>query len=155
MREDERSLTREGGGMIKIAPNIFLRDSEIKITFIRAPGPGGQNVNKVATAVQLRFNVLQSSSLPEDVRMRLIALAGKKLTSQGELIFKASRYRTQERNRQDALERLQEYLKQAVIPPKKRKKTKPSFSVLERRLEKKKLHAKTKLLRRSKINRED
>src|SRR5947207_11300983 len=92
--------------MIKISPHIILNPAEIKLTFIASPGPGGQNVNKVATAVQLRFNLLHSPSLPEDVRLRLIALLGKRITGQGELIIKASRYRTQERNKQDALDRL-------------------------------------------------
>jgi ribosome-associated protein len=129
--------------------------SEIKFNFIRSPGPGGQNVNKVATAVELRFNILYSSTLPEDIRSRLLLLIGRKLTHQGELIIKATRFRTQERNKQDALERLQELLDQAAISPKKRKKTKPTFSSSQRRLTTKKLHAKSKSLRRSKPERED
>ena|SRR3989338_871759 len=121
--------------------------SEIKLTFIRAPGPGGQNVNKVATAVQLRFNVLHSPSLPETVRQRLLILARNQITRQGELMIKATRYRTQERNKQDALDRLQELIRRAATVPKKRKKTKPSFAAKQRRLTKKKLHAKNKFLR--------
>jgi len=109
----------------------------------------------VATAVQLRFNVRASLSLPEDVRARLITLIGKKVTLQGELIIKASRHRTQERNKQDALERLKALIRQAAIPPRKRKKTKPSFSASQQRLEKKKLHAKNKSLRREQFGRED
>jgi ribosome-associated protein len=141
--------------MIKITPNIFLDESEIKFTFIRAPGPGGQNVNKVATAVQLRFDAMHSPSLPENVRARLLTLAGNKITTEGELIFKASRYRTQERNKQDALDRLQELLIHAATPPKKRKKTKPTYASKQRRLEKKKLHGKKKSIRQHKIDNGD
>jgi ribosome-associated protein len=135
--------------MIKISKNISLNPSEIKLTFIASPGPGGQNVNKVATAVQLRFDVLHCPSLPDDVRKRLIALLGNKITGQGELIIKASRFRTQERNKQDALDRLCNWIKCATILPKKRKKTKPSFSSKQRRLSTKKLHGIKKLLRRN------
>lgn len=134
--------------MIKITTNIYIHDSEIKFTFIRSPGPGGQNVNKVATTAQLRFNVKQSRSISDQIRARLLLLAGKKITSQGELILKASRYRTQERNKQDALNRLIELIQRASIPPKKRKKTKPTLASKQLRLAKKKLHAKTKKLRR-------
>jgi ribosome-associated protein len=133
---------------------IIIPESEIQLNFIRAPGPGGQNVNKVATAVQLRFDVKHSPSLSETVRARLLTLAGNKITRQGELIIKSSRYRTQERNKQDALQRLQELLQRAAIIPKKRKKTKATFASTQRRLTKKKLHAKTKTLRRSKPNNE-
>jgi ribosome-associated protein len=133
---------------------ITIPESELKLTFIRAPGPGGQNVNKTATAVQLRFDVKHSPTLSEIMRARLLTLAGNKITQQGELIIKANRYRTQERNKQDALQRLQELLQRAAIIPKKRKKTKPTFASTQRRLTKKKLHAKTKALRRSKPNNE-
>ena len=139
--------------MIKIAANIVLNEAEIKFAFIRAPGPGGQNVNKVATAVQLRFNVLHSPSLSDAVRTRLTALVT--LTHHGDLIIKASRYRTQERNKQDALCRLLELLRRAAIPPKKRKKTKPSFGSVQERLTKKKLHGKNKTLRHRKPSHED
>lgn len=145
----------EKSGMIKITSTIFLDEAEIKLTFIRAPGPGGQNVNKVATAVQLRFDVMHSPSLPESVRARFASLFQSRLTSQGELIIKASSFRTQERNKQDAIERLKFYLLRAAIPPKKRKKTKPTLSSIENRLERKKLRGKTKLLRRSRINKDD
>lgn len=135
--------------MIAITNSIFLNESELKFTFVTSPGPGGQNVNKVATAVQLRFNVLQSPSLPEPIRQRLLTVLASKLTTQGELIIKASRHRTQERNKMDALTRLVELLKRAAIPPKKRKKTKPTFSSVQRRLTKKKEHSTKKSLRRS------
>lgn len=138
--------------MIKITSTIFLNESDIKLSFIRAPGPGGQNVNKVATAVQLRFDVMHSPSLPEDVRTRLLSLLGNKITTHGEIIIRANRYRTQERNKHDALSRLRGLIQRAAIPPKKRKKTQPSLASVERRLIKKKLHAKNKLLRRSQLD---
>ncbi len=138
--------------MITIAPNIFLNEAELTFAFIASPGPGGQNVNKVATAVQLRFNVLHSPSLPDDVRQRLLLFLGKRVTTQGDVIIKASRHRTQERNKQDALSRLIELIKRAAIPPKKRKKTKPTFTAVQRRLTKKKLHAAKKSSRRTKAD---
>ncbi|MBN9287226.1 MAG: aminoacyl-tRNA hydrolase [Gammaproteobacteria bacterium 39-13] len=133
--------------MIEITPDIFLDEIEMKFTFIRSPGPGGQNVNKVATGVQMRFNVVDSPSLPEAVRKRLLALLGKKLTLAGELVIRATQYRTQNRNKQAAISRLVLLIQQAAVPPKKRKKTKPTLASKERRLEKKKLHAKNKSLR--------
>jgi len=135
--------------MIEITPNISVNESELTFTFVTSSGPGGQNVNKVATAVQLRFNVVHSPSLPEDVRMRVLLFLESKITTQGDIIIKASRHRTQERNKQDALNRLVELLKSAVIPPKKRKKTKPTFTSVQKRLNKKKLHGAKKSWRRS------
>jgi len=130
--------------MLQINHHIFIAESEIKFKFVRASGPGGQNVNKVSTAVQLRFDVLHSPSLPDDLRMRLLLLAGKNVSAQGELTIKASRYRTQENNKRDALERFKKILKQAAVPPKKRKKTKPTKASKEKRIEKKKLRGKIK-----------
>jgi ribosome-associated protein len=135
--------------MIEITPTILLDDTEIKFTFVRSQGPGGQNVNKVSTAVLLRFNVFNSVSLPDAIKERMISLLGKRLTSQGDLIIKSNRFRTQGRNKQDAINKLQEIIKQAVIIPKKRKKTKPSKTAVKRRLDNKKTHSQKKSLRRS------
>jgi ribosome-associated protein len=134
--------------MIIITPHISINEAEVKLSFVSSPGPGGQNVNKVATAVQLRFNVTSSMSLPEDVRERLITLLGKKITTQGDLIIKASRFRTQERNKQDAINRLVELIQRAVKPPKKRRKTKPTFSSVQKRLSSKKAHGAKKSMRK-------
>jgi ribosome-associated protein len=141
--------------MIKITGAFYLNESEVSFTFIRSPGPGGQNVNKVATAVVLRFNVMQSPSLSEVVRQRLMVLAGSKMTLEGDLVIKASRLRTQERNKQDALNRLVELLQRAATIPKKRRKTKPTYSSVQERLSSKKLKSKVKSLRGKKPGKDE
>ena len=121
--------------MIRVTNNISLGEDEIQEQFIRSSGPGGQNVNKVATAVQLRFDVARSPNLPEPVRARLKGLAGRRLTSDGVLIIDARRFRTRERNRHDALERLVALIRKAAIAPTPRKATRPTLASKRRRLE--------------------
>ena len=133
--------------MIQITPELAIHEGEIQEEFIRASGPGGQNVNKVASAVQLRFDAARSPSLPEDVRKRLARLAGKRMTAEGVLIIEARRYRTQSRNRDDAMERLLALIKRAAEPPKPRVKTKPTAASNERRLAVKRRRSETKRLR--------
>ena len=133
--------------MIQITDAIAIEDREVEESFVRAAGPGGQTVNKVATAVQLRFDVRRSPSLPEDVRARLVKLAGRKLTQEGVLVITAQRYRTQDRNRQDALERLVALLRRAAERPTPRRPTKPTAGVRRRRLEAKSRRAGIKKLR--------
>jgi ribosome-associated protein len=123
--------------MIRITDNIIIDEKEIKEDFIRASGPGGQNVNKVATAVHLRFDVRNSPSLPDDVRGRLVRLAGRRITGDGILIIKAGRFRTQDRNRQDAIDRLIDLIQRASVIPKARRKTSPTLSSRKRRMEEK------------------
>lgn len=133
--------------MIQVTPNIVIQETEIHEDFIRAAGPGGQNVNKVASAVQLRFDVANSSSLPEDVRQRLLNIAGNRITTAGVLVIEAKRHRTQAQNREDALARLIGLIKQAAIPPKTRIRTKPTRASKVRRLDDKRRHGKTKKMR--------
>ena len=133
--------------MIRVTAKISLDEREIEESFVRASGPGGQNVNKLATAVQLRFDVRKSPSLPDDVRARLERLAGSRLTRDGVLVIIAQRHRTQARNRQDALDRLIELIREAAVAPVKRRPTRPTKASRERRIEGKKKRASVKRLR--------
>ncbi|MDO8534303.1 MAG: alternative ribosome rescue aminoacyl-tRNA hydrolase ArfB [Xanthobacteraceae bacterium] len=133
--------------MIRITATIAIDEREIAESFIRSSGPGGQNVNKLATAVQLRFDVRHSRSLPDEVRARLEKLAGRRLTRDGVLVITAERHRTQERNRQDARERLVALIRQAAIRPKLRRATKPTSGSRERRIKAKKRRSGIKRLR--------
>ena len=134
--------------MIEVTETIAIDEAELTLEFIRSSGPGGQNVNKVATAVQLRFDVARSPSLPDDVRRRLARLAGRKMTGEGVLVITARRHRTQAANREDAIERLVALIKKAASKPKPRKKTKPTKASRERRLQDKRHRSRTKGLRK-------
>ena len=136
--------------MIRITDRISVDDNELEEAFIRASGPGGQNVNKLSSAVQLRFDVRHSPSLPDSVRMRLERLAGKRLTREGVLVITAQRHRTQERNRADARERLCELIREPATPPVPRRPTRPTRASKERRIESKKRRGTIKGLRRAK-----
>nr|TFG52611.1 MAG: aminoacyl-tRNA hydrolase [Hyphomicrobiales bacterium] len=132
---------------IQITPNLAIDEREIEEQFVLASGPGGQNVNKVASAVQIRFDVAHSPSLPGDLRTRLARICGRRINKEGVLVITARRFRTQERNRADARERLIELIKRAGIPPKPRKKTKPSKAVKRRRLDEKGARSRLKRMR--------
>ena len=134
--------------MIQITSTIAIGDEEIEESFVRSPGPGGQNVNKVASAVQLRFDVARNATLPPEVKARLVRLAGSRITREGVLILTAHEHRSQDRNRQDALAKLIDLIRRATIVPAKRYKTKPSFGARQRRLESKGRRSKIKKLRR-------
>jgi ribosome-associated protein len=144
-----------GGPMIAITPRIALAEEEVEFEHLRASGPGGQNVNKVSTAVRLRFSVRRSPSLPEDVRRRLEKIAGRRLTAEGTLVIDARRFRTQERNRTDALNRLRKLIARAAAPPKRRKATRPTRGSVERRLKRKRRRGERKESRRKRIHDKD
>lgn len=133
---------------MKISPSLTLPDSELTFEFVRASGPGGQNVNKVATAVQLRFDVRASPSLTEEVKARLIRLAGRRMTADGVLVIEAKRYRAQEQNRADAELRLAALIQKALVPPKERRPTRPSAAAKAKRLEEKRRRGEIKRSRR-------
>ncbi|MGQ0602494.1 MAG: alternative ribosome rescue aminoacyl-tRNA hydrolase ArfB [Anaerolineales bacterium] len=136
--------------MLTITPTFSIDEGELHETFVRASGPGGQNVNKVATAVQLRFDVRGSPSLPEPVRGRLLKLAASRLTTEGVLIIEARRFRTQEHNREDARTRLAALIRQAAVAPKTRRATKPTRAANQQRVEGKRRRSQVKQLRRAK-----
>jgi ribosome-associated protein len=138
--------------MIRITDTISIDESEIEESFVRSSGPGGQNVNKLSTAVQLRFDVRRSPSLPNDVAVRLMRLAGKRLTKDGILVIVAQNHRTQERNRAEALERMIALVQEAAIRPVPRRPTRPTKASREKRLEGKKLRSGIKGMRRAKIS---
>jgi ribosome-associated protein len=130
--------------MIQVTPSVVIPESEISERFVRASGPGGQNVNKVATAVELRFDPSQSAALTSDARARLRVLAGSRMTAEGILVIDARRFRTQGQNREDARERLADLVRQALIVPRRRRKTKPGKGAVERRIASKKRRSDTK-----------
>jgi len=133
--------------MIQVTPDLAIPESEISERFVRASGPGGQNVNKVSTAVELRFDPSQSAAITSDVRDRLRTLAGSRMTADGVLVIDARRHRTQAQNREDARERLAELVRQALVKPRRRRATKPGKGAVERRIETKKRRSETKRAR--------
>ena len=141
--------------MITITDMIFINENELSWVFVRSSGPGGQNVNKVATAVQLRFNVVHAQGLPPDVGIRIIRNESKRVTADGVLIINARRFRTQDRNRKDALERLIDIIKAASFKPRKRIKTKPTLSSKIKRASLKQYRSRVKELRRHRLSLQD
>ena len=137
--------------MLEITPTFSIEEQDLHFDFIRSAGPGGQNVNKVATAVQLRFDV-RASSLPEAAKERLLTLAGRRATAQGELLIEARRFRTQEQNREDAIQRFVELVRSALTPPRPRRQTKPTIASKAKRLETKKRRGKIKSLRKQPLD---
>jgi len=135
--------------MIRVTDTISIDEGEIEESFVRSSGPGGQNVNKLSTAVQLRFDVRRSPALPNDVAVRLMRLAGKRLTKDGVLVIVAQNHRTQERNRAEALQRLVALIQQAAVRPIPRRATKPTKASKEKRLEGKKIRSGIKGMRRA------
>jgi ribosome-associated protein len=138
--------------MIRITDRIAIDEEEIEESFVRASGPGGQNVNKLSTAVELRFDVRRSPTLPADVRDRLERLAGRRLTQEGVLLITAQRHRTQERNRQDARERLVEMIRRAAVPPVPRRPTRPTAGSRQRRLDAKRQRSAIKRKREKRLS---
>ena len=136
--------------MIQITPRIAIDDSELEFEFLRSSGPGGQNVNKVETAVRLRFDPMRCEALPLDARLRLKIAAGSRIDADGKMLILARSKRTQEGNKQDAVDRLADMIRQALVVPKHRKATKPSYGSQIKRVESKRIHSKTKSMRRSK-----
>jgi ribosome-associated protein len=134
--------------MLRVTDTIELDPSELEEVFLRASGPGGQNVNKVSSAVQLRFDVRRSRALPDDVRVRLERLAGRRLTSDGVLVITANQFRTQARNREDARQRLIELIREAAVAPKRRRATRPTLASRVRRADDKRRRSRVKALRR-------
>jgi len=141
--------------MIRVTDAIAIDERDIQEDFVRSSGPGGQNVNKVATAVQLRFDVANCPSLPDDVRERLTRLAGKRITAGGVLIVEARRFRTQERNRRDALDRLVKLIGRAASKPKTRRRTRPTLASRQRRMDTKRRQSQAKRLRKPLAGGED
>ena len=133
--------------MLPVTDTLSIPDSELEERFVRSSGPGGQNVNKVATAVELRFDAAHSSALTDDVRTRLRKIAGARMTDEGVLVIDARRHRTQMQNREDARERLAALIREALTPPRRRRKTKPTHASVEKRITAKKLRAETKRAR--------
>jgi len=134
--------------MIQVTPDIAISEDEIQVQFIRASGPGGQHVNKTATAVQLRFDIKNSLSLPADVRERLLRFPDRRITADGVLIITARRFRSQDQNRRDAFQRLVDLVHKSALKPERRRKTKPSRAAVKRRLEHKRRQGVKKGMRR-------
>jgi len=141
--------------VIPVTPRIKLDEDELVESFVRASGPGGQNVNKVSTAVELRFDARHSPNLPDSVKARLLALAGRRVTKEGVIVIDAQRFRTRERNREDALDRLVELIRAAAIVQKARRPTRPTLGSRERRLDGKDRRGKDKALRTTRPSPED
>ncbi len=134
--------------MLKISDELSIPDAEIEFSAIRAPGPGGQNVNKVSSAIHLRFDIAQSAALSDDIKERLLALNDRRISKSGVVVIKSSRFRNQEKNKEDALRRLAELVRKAFEVPKPRKKTRPSRLAREKRLEEKSRRSRLKQLRK-------